>query len=181
MSTNGAVGFVLDGKEYVAYNHSDSYPNWLGDKVVKEIHELVHRAGVSAIRDKVRALTLVDEDATPTEDQAKALATTRNEGVSTGDNFYSYLREAQGSLVSYLHLGFMPDNADFLNDSLLCEYAYIVNLDTNNLDYYRGFQRDGNGGYGRVKLAMSYPLAELNENTVKNMIFLDEDPEGIEN
>ena len=31
---------------------------------------------------------------------------------------------------------------DFLADSIMCEYAYILNLDTRELEYYRGRNRD---------------------------------------
>lgn len=32
----------------------------------------------------------------------------------------------------------------FLDDSLFCEFAYIINLDTNMLEVYRGFNRNSN-------------------------------------
>ena len=34
------------------------------------------------------------------------------------------------------------DASDFLKDSLFCEYAYIINLDDNVLEFYVGFNRD---------------------------------------
>ena len=37
-------------------------------------------------------------------------------------------------------LRYMLDSADFLKDSLFCEWAYIINLSTKRLEVYRGFQ-----------------------------------------
>ena len=36
------------------------------------------------------------------------------------------------------------DESRFLIDSLFCEFAYIINLDTNKLEYYEGFNLDPN-------------------------------------
>lgn len=33
-------------------------------------------------------------------------------------------------------------DTDWLRDSLFCEYAYCVNLDTGRFEFYRGFQRE---------------------------------------
>lgn len=45
------------------------------------------------------------------------------------------------------------DKHRFLYDSLFCEFAYIVNLDTNMLEFYIGFNKDLNasGRYVNVK------------------------------
>ena len=42
----------------------------------------------------------------------------------------------------------------FLTDSLFCEFAYIINLDTNKLEYYEGFNLDPNapGRYAKYTL-----------------------------
>lgn len=70
---------------------------------------------------------------------------------------------------------------DFLYDSLFCEYAYIVNLDTNMLEFYKGFNKDRNalGRYSNfkadedskyygVKLNQEIPLDDLFEGRYKN-------------
>ncbi len=64
----------------------------------------------------------------------------------------------------------------FLNDSLFCEYAYIINLDDNCLEFYEGFNRNPNekGRYASlkkndnldyygVKLKMEIPLNEIDK------------------
>ena len=45
----------------------------------------------------------------------------------------------------------MIDSSGFLLDSLFCEWAYIVNLDTGKLELYRGFnKKPSDGRYGNI-------------------------------
>lgn len=46
------------------------------------------------------------------------------------------------------------DQHNFLNDSLFCEYAYLINLDTNKFEVYVGFNLDPNapGRYAKYTL-----------------------------
>lgn len=65
------------------------------------------------------------------------------------------------------------DRQDFLGDSLFCEHAYIINLDTNMLEYYKGFnknldalgryanKKESNSEYYGVKLEMKIPLQDI--------------------
>jgi hypothetical protein len=55
------------------------------------------------------------------------------------------LREAQGDLTAFKKgLRYMIDYANFLKNSLFCEWGYVINLDTNQLEVYRGFQKKPN-------------------------------------
>lgn len=36
----------------------------------------------------------------------------------------------------------MIDDSEFLNDSLFCEWTYIINLDNEQFEVYRGFNKD---------------------------------------
>ena len=68
------------------------------------------------------------------------------------------------------------DSHKFLYSSLFCEFAYIVNLDTNMLEFYIGFNKDRkapgrysnfkdketeNSGYCGVRLKEEIPLNDL--------------------
>jgi hypothetical protein len=58
-------------------------------------------------------------------------------------DWYSFLREFQGNLDAYKgDLKYMMDDSDFILESLFCEWAYIINLDTNELEVYKGFQKE---------------------------------------
>lgn len=171
MSTRGALGFRRNGKDLIAYNHSDSYPDWLGRRVLEYL--AAHGpAQMAAVADK---LVMVDESGTATEQEIMDHMDSLNTGVSTGaaTEYYSLLRGAQGDLAYYddpKHYA-MIDGSGFLADSLFCEWAYVINLDEGTLEVYKGFNRSP-GGAGRyaalqdrdywgVTLMQAYPLSSL--------------------
>jgi hypothetical protein len=66
----------------------------------------------------------------------------------------------------------LQSNLDFIKDSLMCEWAYIVNLDTNKLEVYKGFQDKPHEkgryastahreGYYPCALVAEFPLGRL--------------------
>lgn len=145
MGTRGAIGFKLDQKEVIFYNHFDSYPDALGQDMVAFVRGV---QDWNVIREQVLAFEAVEDGAKPTEAQkakARELGTI-NLGVSeqSEDDWYCLTREAQGNLSLQLELGFGRLGNDFPLDSLFCEYAYIINLDTMELEFYEGFNQDRN-------------------------------------
>lgn len=58
-------------------------------------------------------------------------------------DFYDLMSPLQGSLEPYLsgQLSFMPTANDFIQDSLFCEWGYVANLDSHELEVYRGLQK----------------------------------------
>ena len=76
------------------------------------------------------------------------------------------------------------DYHEFLYNSLFCEYAYIINLDTQKLEFYIGKNKDPNAAgryanyyvydddhrYCGVKLVQTFPLKDIfaGEITVEN-------------
>ena len=41
MGTRGVIGFRIDDKDKVMYNHMDSYPEYLGVKILEDIDEII--------------------------------------------------------------------------------------------------------------------------------------------
>jgi hypothetical protein len=78
-------------------------------------------------------------------------------------SWYDAMRESQGMLTDYLKCGYWVAADDrWPNDSLFCEWGYIVNLDAELLEVYRGFQRQshGNGRFAsRESVRSYYPVA----------------------
>ena len=156
MSTRGLVGFVVDGQVKASYNHFDSYPTGLGEAVVKFIE--AHRRD-EGLKEKVAAIRLVDENQPPTPEDVAHFASVTDLEVSaqSTDDWYCLLRNAQGDLEAYLKLGAMPDNSSFAEDSLFCEWGYLVNLDELTLEVYRGFQKEpATGRFGPGKPQHDY-------------------------
>ena len=158
MGTRGLYGFRKDGVDKLTYNHFDSYPDYLGKTMaefckttsIKEMHEIFDR------------IVLVEQDRTPTSSQIEECIEYYDGNVSTQkpQEWYCLLRNAQGNPNAYKHgLKYMIDSQNFINDSLFCEYAYIINLDEECLEFYVGFQKAPSeyNRYGTEKEDGYYP------------------------
>jgi hypothetical protein len=157
MSTRGAIGVRLKGKDILTYNHSDSYPTGLGRELLKELQGL----DVSKLSQFSAKLQIVDSEAKPTMAQLKICypylrekveGTDRDETFEEtvkrlddrnvgdpGRHWYKTLRQTQGTL-KYLLAGlpyFVGGAETYVYDSG-CEWAYIANLDTLRFEIYTG-------------------------------------------
>lgn len=141
MSTRGVVGFRHKQKDLLAYNHSDSYPSYLGNKVVHDLHDLLLK-GREPLVQQVEALTIVTEETPrPDEETQRRLRKYGNSGVGNPDEYwYRALRETQGDIKAILKSRYLLDSASTILDSLYCEWGYIVNLDDETLEIYKGRQ-----------------------------------------
>jgi hypothetical protein len=171
MSTRGFVGFVIDGTEKITYNHSDSYPGWLGVNVLSWLRE----ADTAEAADQARALRVVDPESTPTDKDIERLrgCADLNVGRQTLDSWYVLLRHNQGNPGAMLQAGVVEDASDFPTDSLFAEYGYVVDFDARLLEAYAGFQKLPHGegrfasrprlgdDYYPVKLVGSWPFTDL--------------------
>lgn len=167
MGTRGCYGFRKNGIDKLTYNHFDSYPDGLGRDVVKFCKE----TSIEEMNEIFDRIILIDENSKPTAEQIVECMKYYNGDVSTRtqEDWYCLLRETQGNLSVYKNgLKYMIDNNDFIKDSLFCEFAYIINLDTNCLEFWVGFQHEpdaGNrygtkegDGYYPCKMVAEYPL-----------------------
>lgn len=188
MSTRGLYGIRKNGIDKCTYNHSDSYPSWLGRKVLK----FCANNTIDDLKKIFDKIELVDESIKPTEEQIKKCvdAGYYNRTVSTQsvDDWYCLLRHLQGNFDEYQDLInndkektiFMTDGISFIKDSLFCEYAYIINLDDEVLEFYEGFQKEaqkGNrygeteeDGYYPCKLVFTISLNEIIETDINSMV-----------
>jgi len=79
----------------------------------------------------------------------------------------------------------MIDNLSFMFNSLFCEFAYVINLDTEMLEIYFGWQREkgigryvgnsANKGYWGVSLVKEYPLNNIPYNWLEEVNKILED------
>ena len=149
MGTRGCYGFRKNGIDKLTYNHFDSYPSYLG-KIILEFFKETSLDEMNEIYDR---LIMVDEGGKPTPEQIEECKKYYDENVSkqTPEEWYCLLRKVQGKPNEYKHgLRYMTDDGDFIKDSLCCEYAYIINLDTKQLEFWKGFQHkpDPDNRYG---------------------------------
>ena len=171
MGTRGAFGFYKNGQNKITYNHYGSYPSGLGEDLVQEIRA----TNVKVLHEVFDRIQLVDKNKKPTKEQIENCKPWTNLGVSmqSEEDWYCLLREAQGSIEPYLKgLSYMNDSEDFMSDSLFNEWSYIMNLDDDTFEIYRGFNQDyqenryatkkpDRSGYYAVRHLISFPLEDI--------------------
>ena len=178
MGTRGTYGFRKNGVDKFTYNHFDSYPEYLGSQVA----DFCRNTSIDELNEIFDRIQLVNENSVPDEEQVKDCEKWTNLEVSTQSttDWYCLLREAQGDLDVYKDgLNYMTDHSSFIRDSSCCQYGYIINLDTNELEYWEGYQNKPQPGnrYGVYKedgsypcrLIMTFPLDRIPENAVEQM------------
>jgi hypothetical protein len=173
MSTRGFISFAVDGETKTAYNHCDSYPDWLGIRTLS----WARKADLPASAEAARSLRVVTDDDRPTDEDIERLApyTNRNVGGRRNErpDWYQLLRETQGDPGAMLAAGVIEDASTFPADSLFAEWGYVIDFDAQTLEVYVGFQKapheDGrfasptpdDSGYYPVRLLKSWPLNNL--------------------
>ena len=189
MGTRGVIGFRIDDKDKVMYNHMDSYPEYLGVKILEDIDEIisldvsktVKETRINKLKENVRNIRLVEEEEknlSPVDIEWAKQHGFANFNVGGKEiSWYQLLRGLQGNLIDCLKHSVMLDAKDFIKDSLFCEWGYIINLDSLELEVWEGFQREptegnrygesisftshrGDAYYPCTKVA-SWPLDEL--------------------
>jgi len=191
MGTRGAYGFRHNDKDTISYNHYDSNPSGLGNKVANFLKEFTN---IDDIKKIIGDIKLVQESSKPTEEQKKEVMAfglcDLDVSSRSSDDWYCLLRNSQGDLSVYTKgLNYMIDGHEFLADSLFCEWAYIINLDTEELEIYRGFNKDANAcgryayltrkkeyEYFGVVLERTIPLADFFGKDV-DLTYIEEEVE----
>lgn len=179
MSTRGLYGVRKNGVDKCTYNHFDSYPSGLGSGVVS----FCANNSVENLNKFFDNIVLVLENSIPTEAQIeecqKAGYVDLSVSTQSTTDWYCLLRNLQGNFEEYQtcidedNKIYMTDGVDFIKDSLFCEYAYIINLDDEVLEFYEGFQKEPQAdnrygtkedrGYYPCKLVLTIPLDEIDD------------------
>jgi hypothetical protein len=174
MGTRGVFGFHKDGVDKITYNHYDSYPTGLGEEVKK----FVTKHDADKLNEIFNGLIMIDSDndVKPTPEQIEECMKYTDLSVSNQsvDDWYCLLRDAQGNPEAYAEgLKYMEEYSTFLKDSLFCEWGYVINLTTNRLEIYRGFQKrpqdnrykytksKKDNGYYNCALIREIPLSQV--------------------
>ena len=192
MGTRGLYGFRKNEQDKTTYNHFDSYPEYLGANIL----EFIKKHSIAEMNTFYDCIVMVNQNNIPTDEQKKNCKENNFIDLSVGsqseNDWYCLLRNVQGDLETLYKCKYpyMIDNRDFIKDSLFCEYAYIINLDTNVLEFYKGFQhvpQDGNrygiektDGYYPCKLEAEIPIEQIQSAKDVNEIiskFMNEEEE----
>ncbi len=159
MGTRGSYGFNVNGELKLAYCHSDSYPDWLGVKMVEAI------AGNSL--DLLRFFAEEWEDVTgvtPTDEQIKQCdpVSNFNVGEQSDQDWYCLLRDLQGELDLAIRLN-IPYFENIAKWGVgQHDYTYVIDLDNGVLEVYNW----------KTFLA-SKPLAEIQADFEGSLKWMD--------
>lgn len=178
MATRGAYGYRIDRLDKVTYNLSHSYPSCLGARIM----EYVSHTDLDAMLNVAWHITLVRRESIPPSELISRYQKYSDLTISphTLKDWHCLLFKARGALEPYHgELEHMVDSGGFLADSLLCEWAYIVNLDSKELEVYRGFNKDfyakgrysgrrvwESRGYRGVRLIAQLPFGMIKSSDV---------------
>jgi len=178
MGTRGSVGFIINGKPLLSYNHFDSYPENLGVEMVEFARDL-SKMNIDEVRGAVGNIEIIDSNIAPSkalQEKYSALGFS-DTSVSRGtlEDWYCLLRNVQGSeglrqMVNGV-LQHIEASNDFPKDSLFCEYAYIINLDTEEIEFYKGFQEKPQKGnrFGTKSDRGYYPCRMVGKCSIKDI------------
>ena len=177
MSTSGLWGFRRNGEDLLTYNYANSYPECLG----KNICSFIKAMSDSDMEKLVLILKPVSESTPATSEDIQLCKQLKISDFTIGDkketDYYCLLRKTQGDFEFYEELVKNPpssmqgkmlpfiQNGTFILDSLYCEFAYILNLDTKHLEFWVGFQKepDPKNRYGATKFDGYYPCKKFEE------------------
>ena len=101
------------------FNHYDSYPGGSGVYILEFIKKVNIGCGWDKIKESVSSMSTIEDD-------------------------YGNFEIGIEDFLSRLYNGKIKNtntDSEFIKDSLFCEYAYIINLDSMKLEFYNGFQK----------------------------------------
>ena len=145
MGTRGICGFFANGELKISYNHFDSYPSALGNDCLEHAKWMSRsKDDLRWNKEAVKRIRLVNEDQPVTNQDITDYDQYADLSVSTSSpkDWYCLLRRLQGKTKETLEAGIMLDAGRFPEDSVFCEWGYIINLDDEVFEIYRGFQKE---------------------------------------
>lgn len=183
MGTRGINVVVLNGEIKVAqYNQFDSYPTGQGVTALTFVRDKMNK---EEFKKKVLISTWITEEehkqywancgADPTEEWVNMEVSEKFKEQylylhrDCGADIYQLIQDSENGLK-------LKDDTHFASDSLFCEWGYLIDLDKNTFEVYKGFNKlplhkserfshlKNSKEYCPIKLVKSYSLDNLPTN-----------------
>lgn len=148
MGTRNLTMVVLDNKYKVAqYGQWDGYPDGQG----KTVAEFLMKASLKKFKRQVAKLKTAEfkTDIKPLWNECGADPDSDTVTMKVSDKFAEkypqFSRDTGAKILDLIYNGKTDKvqlDTDFAGDSLFCEFAYVINLDREILEVYRGFNKE---------------------------------------
>ena len=191
MGTRGVWGFRKNNKDVAIYSHYDSYPEGLGYGFT----EFLKKNSSEKLSQLFDNIVEIDSSVPPTEDQknycTQMLWCNLSVSSRSQDDWYCLLRETQDPenwqfAVDHGKTVYVDNYIDFIKCSLMCEFAYIFDIDKCILEFYEGFQKQpqiggrygsepDEGGYFPCRLVGFISKEYIDNSDVKHIVKLMND------
>jgi hypothetical protein len=143
---------VVSNKEYkvAQYGQFDGYPAGQGADIAKFIMaNLQTPDDIASFKNKVDACRFgSNKEIVTLQDSFKHDGNTcdYNAFARMIEEYPEYSRDTGSKILDIINDSETPrmlqDSIDFANDSLFCEWAWLLNLDDNTLEIYKGFNKN---------------------------------------
>jgi hypothetical protein len=140
MSEDALIGFVYKNEKKLTYSRGDSGPDGLGYKMAKFCNSVT----VQEMKEAFGKIHMVQKNSTPTVGQIEQCRPWLNLSVSSQSEkeWYCLLRKTQGDLGAYFGKNPCRYMIDYSNESVSDLFDYIVNLDTEKLEFWAYTNKD---------------------------------------
>jgi hypothetical protein len=189
MGTRHLICVILDGKHRVAqYGQFDGYLGGVG----VEVADFIHNNDMERFKERIKNTKYLSVAEINKVKENFGIDTSKN-GIpmdqynAFGKQFPAFVRETSSDILHLIMDGTitqLEDTYDFGYDGLFCEFCYIINLDSNELEIYFGNNgrlkkterfytkapqrsHDKKTIYYPVKMHKSIPFADCSVNTIK--------------
>ena len=201
MGTRNLTMVVKDGEFRVAqYGQWDGYPSGQGQTIVKF---LLNKYQPAKFREQVDAIKYLTVEQVQERWTAHGADDSGLVSMEVADSFKRknehLTRDMGAEILEYIQETPNPEvrmQLDFAADSLFCEYAYLLDLDNDTLEVYRGFNHSplteedrffflqeqaeasnmegdnpkrGSDAYMPIVLIKKYPINELTLATMEEL------------
>lgn len=154
MGTRNLTAVVKNGEFKVAqYGQWDGYISGTGSNIL----EYLHNWDRQKFEDNLNRVVFVDD----ARGDAMLNGSIHERELMTRDTGCRILPIIENSSLPLIEL---YDQSSFAEDSLFCEYAYVIDLDTNVFEVYVGFQKAPHDK-GRFADKHSVERTEINDTT----------------
>lgn len=138
MGTRNLTCVYQNGEYKVAqYGQWDGYPEGQGTTIL----EFLHKINMNEFRNAISECKWI------TETERDNINKDINDGILTNwQKYYPELSRDTGgeilNLIVFKNKRKLQNSLDFANDSLFCEWVYVVDLDQNTFEVYKGFNKE---------------------------------------